>query len=131
MVLESFTWRRCLFFENRDEGNMPHGSYLLWQVSFITLFSFSTLIILMFCLFFFLFVNVVCIYVGATKLINTCVIEQCSGLLMVSLNLVVCCNMKRHYVRRKLPTKRFIVIDYILWFYKFSISLSFLFFLIF
>lgn len=75
----------------------------------------------MFCLFFFKFANVVCMCVGTTKLINTCVIKQCSGLLMVSLNLVVCCIMKRHYVRRKLPMKRFMIITYILWFYKFSI----------
>jgi hypothetical protein len=100
---------------------MPHESYLLWQVSFITLFFFSILTILMFCLFFFLFANVVCMCGGTTKLINTGVIEQCSGLLMVSLNLVVCCIMKRHYVKKKLLAKRFMVIAYILWFYKFSI----------
>lgn len=68
--------------------------------NFIFLFNFDYSYVLFF---FFLFANVVCMCVGTTKLINTCVIEQCSGLLMVSLNVVVCCIMKRHYVRRKLP----------------------------
>jgi hypothetical protein len=92
-----------------DGGNGSQGSHFVWQEKFV--FYFCIFSILGFLLCFSCFANlmiflkihfdffmwfVACVIL--TKSINTCMIKQCNGLLIVSCDPLTCRAMKRHLV---------------------------------